>query len=67
MSKQTIECPRCHGRVGLSFRGQTLPEALERHEMLTHGPPPKPKPPVEALAAEPSAPVRRRVVRPPKR
>jgi hypothetical protein len=37
-SKQTIECPRCKGRVGLVFKGQTLEEALERHEQLTHGP-----------------------------
>lgn len=33
---KTIECPRCHGRVGLSFKDQTLEEALARHEHLTH-------------------------------
>jgi len=56
----TIECPRCHGKVGLSWKGQTLEDALARHEHLTHAPM-KDKPPAAEMAVR--TPVQRRVVR----
>jgi len=48
--KQTIECPRCKGRIGLVFKGESLQEALERHERLTHGPTVLRPPPRPAVA-----------------
>lgn len=64
MAKQTIECPRCHGKVGLSWRGQTLEDALARHEHLTHAVI-KDKPPAAEVATP--VPTKRRVVRSPRR
>jgi hypothetical protein len=64
MPKATIECPRCKGRVGLSWRGQTLEDALERHEHLTHGTGAVPRPAPPVLAAEPPPTVvKKRIVR----
>lgn len=63
----SIECPRCGGFTRPVFKGQTLEEALARHEELTHAPPKKPRPAPEALAAVSEVrpiPSSRRVVRP---
>ena len=60
--RETILCPHCKGHVAKSWRQQTLEEALERHQHLSHGvvtkPPAAPSKPVLSKTPKRKAPKR---------